>query len=468
MTHLKIYQPEDQSAAPLKPLPGATRRLPERDSQQRVKCVRKTPTGEHYIPIRKRDLVELLTKDEELDLVARGALLKLAKLVEAVLHHEFHERLEELKQLYSVNDPDADPVSREEVTDDDRRARAKQFLRSAGKLLERANFRKVTNDELLASLETASEWGVNLQVDLSVFRHLEIYCRGEMTGSRVKRSWRTWFRSVNVPIPTYQRLVVMFQLKDGTEHAAEIPGALGRRDAVVLKLFKNIPKMDVDMLLPGTQIRMTLWDQGKIWLPTVSGIGIVTLKLLQGAAGIAMAGLQGTIATLSLVGGFVGYGVRSFYGYLQTKDRYQLNLTRSLYYQNLDNNAGVLFRLLDEAEEQEFREILLAYSLLLREGKLGLTSDQLDEVVQSWLKERAGIDVDFEVDDAMEKLARMKLATLTASGRWIASPIEDSLKALDHAWDHYFEYHNGPELETQRTSTARSKVLPDQAPRRAA
>ena len=36
--------------------------------------------------------------------------------------------------------------------------------------------------------------------------------------------------------------------------------------------------------------------------------------------------------------------------------QYQLNLTQSLYYQNIDNNAGALFRLLNEAEEQEFRE----------------------------------------------------------------------------------------------------------------
>ena len=42
--------------------------------------------------------------------------------------------------------------------------------------------------------------------------------------------------------------------------------------------------------------------------------------------------------------------------YPYTRDKYRLCLTRNLYYQNLDNNAGVLFRILEEAEEQELRQ----------------------------------------------------------------------------------------------------------------
>ena len=52
--------------------------------------------------------------------------------------------------------------------------------------------------------------------------------------------------------------------------------------------------------------------------------------------------------------------MRSFHGYLRTREKHQLSLTRHLYFQNLDNNAGVIYHLLAEAEEQEFREIVLA------------------------------------------------------------------------------------------------------------
>src|SRR6185436_10749928 len=96
-----------------------------------------------------------------------------------------------------------------------------------------------------------------------------------------------------------------------------------------------------------------------------------------------LAAAAGVYGILTVLGVTCGYGIRSFYGYLQTKQKYQLNLTESLYYQNLDNNAGVLSRLLDEAEEQENREAILAYFFLwqARGAQLdqpsGLTADEL-------------------------------------------------------------------------------------------
>jgi len=51
-----------------------------------------------------------------------------------------------------------------------------------------------------------------------------------------------------------------------------------------------------------------------------------------------------------------GYGYKSYHSHTVKKTRYSLQLTKSLYFQTLDSNAGVLFRLLDEAEEQECRE----------------------------------------------------------------------------------------------------------------
>ena len=152
-------------------------------------------------------------------------------------------------------------------------------------------------------------------------------------------------------MPLYQRLVVMFRLREHRDLRREIDVK-----PVYIKLFKNIPQQDIDMLLPATRFRLTLLDRGKIILPTLSGIAIAVYKIVQGALLVAFAGLYGVLAVLGLVGGTVGYGVKSFLGYLRTKEKYQLSLTRSLYFQNLDNNAGVLYRLLDEAEEQECLE----------------------------------------------------------------------------------------------------------------
>ena len=208
-----------------------------------------------------------------------------------------------------------------------------------------------------------------------------------------------------------------------------------------LKIFKNIPQLDLEMLLPGTRIKMTLLDRGRIVLPTLSGLAITIYKILTGAVALAFAGLYGILAFLGLVGGTLGYGFKSFLGYLRAKDKYQLHLTRSLYYQNLDNNAGVLFRLLDEVEEQEFREAALAYFLLWRHaGTSGWSQQSLDHHAEVFLRQTLDAEIDFEVDDALGKLRRFGLVETLPSGNVRAVSIRGALGRLDQAWDNFFQY----------------------------
>jgi hypothetical protein len=152
-------------------------------------------------------------------------------------------------------------------------------------------------------------------------------------------------------------------------------------------------------------------------------------------------GIGGLFGVAAVAFTLVGYGIRSFFSYLSTKSKYQLNLTRSLYFQNLDNNAGVLARLIDEAEEQECREALLAWFLLWREaGEEGWTDRELDRRVEAFVAEQVGVQVDFECGDAIEKLRRLQLVETTSQGKLAAAPIEQCLDRLDRAWDNYFQY----------------------------
>ena len=204
---------------------------------------------------------------------------------------------------------------------------------------------------------------------------------------------------------------------------------------VYIKLFKDIPKADLDMLLPGTEVKMSLVDRAKIALPTLSGVSIAVWKAVQTSLVVAAAGLYSSLAMLGLVGGTLGYGVRSFYGYLNTKQKYQLNLTQSLYYQNLDNNAGAIYRLLDEAEEQENREAMLAYFYLWHEAPAeGWSEQELDEQIEAFLRNATAHEVDFEVSDALEKLMRFDVVSQGADGRYRALPIERAIEVLGRRW----------------------------------
>lgn len=399
-----------------------------------------------FIPIRKSELTDLLCRQPGLADADRDLFRKLCRLLDATIHFENQSRLEELKNAYSHFDPDTDTRRLSSQSEAALEVQMDKLFGNFVELLERANFVRLSRANITEALAAASDWGLNLSVDFDVFDRLEIFARGDIVGTRTRRNWRTRFQPVDVSVPVYQRLVLILKIRDWKNLGQTVD-----TKSVYIKVFKDIPKLDLEMLLPGTQVKLSLFDRGRILLPTLSGVAMTAWKVTQGALAVAAAGFYSSLAFLGLVGGTLGYGLRSFYGYLQTKQKYQLNLTQSLYYQNLDNNAGAIFMLLNEAEEQEFRETALAYFMLLvRAPKDGWTREQLDDEVEVFLSKATGLEVDFEIGDAYEKLVRYQLVEQCGNGRVRAVPLHTALESLDQMWDNAFDYN-----QTSSTSTKR-------------
>ncbi|HMC10810.1 MAG TPA: DUF3754 domain-containing protein, partial [Pirellulaceae bacterium] len=347
---------------------------------------------DHYIPLRPAELVRKLGDEPRVTIFEREQFRRLCQLIEATIHHEYHSRLVQLKAAYAPFDPDDDAASQFSLSDDQRAASCREMFDDFDALLMRANYRRLSRDEIDRAIRSPSNSGPQLHLDLELFERLEVYVRGNCELTRINRSWRTLWRDRQHLVPGYRRLAIIFRLRQ----SSPLTDPLDTR-AVVLKLFKDIPREDLETLLPGANIRIGLCEQAQILVPTLSGIGLTLFKLLKGAAAVAFAGIYGLMAFLALISGAIGYGVKSFYGYLRTREKHQLCLTRHLYFQNLDNNAGVIYHLLAEAEEQEFREIVLAWWLLWRGGLSGATAEQVDTAAEAWLKGRCGVAADFEV-----------------------------------------------------------------------
>ncbi|MDZ4821287.1 MAG: TMEM143 family protein [Planctomycetota bacterium] len=397
---------------------------------------------ENFIPIRVAQLVELLSERAELSQHESRQFAEFCRLITVTYHHAFHEELEQLKSAYAAVDPDSDTVSLNEPTAEELEVSSNQFFDRTMWLLERANFRRLSPTEIQEAVKSIGELGLRIELNFEVFARLEVYVRGDISQRRWKRSWKQWLRRVPTDIPAYERLAMVFRLQDH-----ERLGAEANPRVIHLKLFKNVPKMDLEMLLPGAIIRMSLLDRIKIFVPTVSGLAISGWKLLQGALTLAATGVYGMLGLAGMLGGTVGYGVKSFIGYQRTIQKYQLNLTKRLYFQNLDNNAGVLFRLINEAEEQECREAILAY-YFLRWRTDGVakpsTSCELDRTIEQFIRSQIGCDVDFEVSDALQKLQRLGLvdyhtAGSKTAGTWQAVSLDVAITRLSQRWSTAFE-----------------------------
>ncbi|MCS7047601.1 MAG: TMEM143 family protein, partial [Gemmataceae bacterium] len=388
---------------------------------------------EHYIPLRRRDLIELLCRDRDMTPALGEQFRRLAELLSATFHFEYHRVLEELKDEYAPFDPDACTKAITTLSPEQRAAKVDRLFARFAQLMERANFKRLDRQVILDAMREVSDWGLNMEVDFNVMERFDLYVRGDTKGTRYRRRLSKFWRLEAVQLPVYERLVLIVKLRP----SKRLPGGIDTDD-VFLKIFKDIPKMDLEMLLPGARMQMPGVARLKLGGSIVSGLGLITYNILKQALTAAALGWQFFWGPLVAV---FGYGYRQYYGYQSAKTTHTLRLTQSLYYQNLGNNLGVLFHLIDEAEEQETREALLAYFHLWRHaGERGWTATDLDNYVEMDLERIADIKVDFEIDDALAKLERLQLVAKNGD-RYVAVPIEQALERLDYAWDNYFKYN---------------------------
>ena len=132
--------------------------------------------------------------------------------------------------------------------------------------------------------------------------------------------------------------------------------------------------------------------------------------------------------------------LKTWMTYQKTREKYQTQVSKDLYFKGLANNAAVLNMIVDLGEEQEVKEALLAYTFLLAEQDKGYDEEGLDNRIEGWLLDAFGHDIDFEVDDALGKLEDMRLLRTAGDGTLSVLPTNEALAILDDHWDNIYDY----------------------------
>ncbi|MCA9715642.1 MAG: DUF3754 domain-containing protein [Myxococcales bacterium] len=416
-----------------------------------------------HIPMSRRAIVDALLErareDGEGALVSPEQFAELAEILQAIYHFEMHGRLEGMKDDYAPFNPD-----REVVIDDGLDAAAhdksaERLRQSVERVLERGNYALLRQSEILRAFSERSLFPVDLHVDMDFFDEFMVYARGESIRQETVATWFGLYSRTH-EVPAHDRVCLFIRCKDD----AHIPGKKRKRMGVthhpgmiLLKLFRNIPKNDLEMLFPSFELRMRMIDKLLLGVPALAA-GVPVLAKL-GPALVAMGVLvglaEGRMSSASLITGLTGLVMLGTYLFTQWS-RFQFQkalfmrvLSENLYFRNLDNNEGVLTRLIDDAEEEECKEALLAYFFLLRAGG-EMSGETLDEQVEAWLLATFGFDIDFDVSDALRKLEELGIGLATeAEGTWRAIPIDDALALVHRRWDDYF-------IERRRAAVARA------------
>jgi len=374
---------------------------------------------------------------------------QLAHMLAQIFHFEFHRVIEALKNAYAELDPDQDTRQVDLPGDGD----SPEFVDLLDGLLEKANYERIGEAELNQALNESSLFKIRLQVDFADFAEVLLFARGQSIRSETVPTW-FGLRSRRIEFVNYDRVVVYLRVRNDYQNAAR-DYSYCRPGATLLRLFRNVPRADLEMLFPNTQVRMRLIDKLLIGVPAlVSGGIVLTTKL--GASIVLLGSLFGywlglhsqptelnqtrVMVLLAGAAALGGYLWKQFSNFRNRKILFMQTLTQNLYFKNLDNNAGVFYRLVNDAEEEESKEALLAYYFLLINPQ-GLAKDELDRQIEDWFQQTWNCELDFEIDDALQKLHSLGLVEESA-GSLRAVTIDQGIRLLDQRWDNYFVPQN--------------------------
>lgn len=396
---------------------------------------------ERFIPIRVSEIVSLLCSEEIPEEEQRKKFLKFSPLLEEVIHREYHEMEEEIEDFYFPFNPSTDLKTLEEYDNEELRENKEKFLKKIRKILERGNFNLVNDQELEYAFQEDSDIAVKVEVDMDEFKELHIFKRGEESKtievprfSFLPGFLKNLFKRKR-ELDFYGMIVMVIESKKDYK-PSEIQFQSGEEkdedlEKIYLKVFRNIPKPDLEMVFPNSKAQMTLFDKLRIVLPLMFGVGVVFTKILSESGGISM------ILVASIIAALAGYAFKSYISYKNRVLKYTKKLSQGRYFRSLGDSAAVLQYVVNEAEEEEAKEALLGYFFLLK-NESGLTISELDQEVEDWFEEH-GLSIDFEIEDSIRKLEELELA-YQENENWKVKNLDEALKKLNQIDDSYYEY----------------------------
>lgn len=407
--------------------------------------------NDRFIPVRKSDLINACIAHKDMQDNDKQGFQTLCEMIVSTLHFDYHKTLEILKDSYAPFDPNTDTLTVSSISPKQLQEKQQTFATSFAEVLNAANFEKVTDQDLQEALGEESLFKVRLAVEFDDFAEVIFYRRGEYQKTETLSSL-FGLRKRSLTFTNYDKVAVYIKFK---EHSYFVENKRNTQNfepgSTIIKLFQNVPKADLEMLFPNSEVRMRNLDKAIIGGSALVGGAVVMVTKL-GATLILLAGLFSywlglsdkvvTIGTQELLALGVGAGVLGgfiFKEWSKFKNRrlkFMKALADNLYFKNLDNNAGVFHHLIDSAEEEECKEAILGYYFLLK-SEAPLSSEQLDMQIEQWFSTEFNYRIDFEVEDALTKLTRFGIVTF-ADGLYSAKSLPEARATLDATWDAIF------------------------------
>ncbi len=414
---------------------------------------------ECFIPLTTFALVDRLTLEAAWAPGEAAQVRRFFSYLEFWRRQQHNAHVQKLLRAYEPFSPDSDLLITREYTPEDRKVLQKQVIQGATAVLEHANYKQIKPSDVEIILTTESHYGLDLQVDFTVFEECLVFFRGASVRRDQRRNYKKFMRKEEFDVPIFQRLFLLFKLKPLEVRVQEVMASnkLSHKEAeklvkklrgslppevkegnIYMKLFKNIPRSDIEMIFPNTRVRFRLMDKLKLGL---TGGGAVGMGVMGTAGKIAAGGLAATnpIALAGAVAGLGGIAFRQGVNFMNQKQRYMVVMAQNLYFHAMADNRGVLIKLSDRAAEEDVKEEMLLYSVLAKEHATRADLPAIDAAIEQYLSATFGVYVDFDLDDALERLIEDGLVAEGEDGTLHTMPPAQAARHLDAKWDHFLD-----------------------------
>lgn len=413
-------------------------------------------TRETFIPVTRQALVDRLTRPQAWMPGEAAHADRFFTYLAYWRQQQYQSKNIAIEQAYEPFNPDTDLLQTRQYTDVETFKLQKRLVSHVRHLLEQANYVRIRPDDVEIIMTAETHYGLDFHIDLEAFEELLIFYRGASTRKDQRRTLRKFFRKTEFDVPVYQRLFILFKLKPEEQRIEEIMRArkIGRKQAtkavrnmrerlppgisdtnIYMKMFRDIPRADIEMIFPNTRVKFRMLDKVKIGVTSVGGLGAG----VAGAAGKVGAALSNPIAALMLAGSFGGLAFRQVMGAVNQHQKYMVVMAQNLYFHSLADNRGVLVLLADRAAEEDVKEEILLYSVLAKEQVNRADLPAVDRAIEQFLLTTFGVDVDFDLEDALGRLIGDGIVTEGPDGTLTAAPPREAALRIDALWDAFLD-----------------------------
>ncbi len=415
--------------------------------------------AESFIPVPRTEITNRLSRPEVWPAGMAPDVKRLFRYLTAWRHIGYNELLDRLDSAYDLFSPDSDIRVDQTRTNAEIVATRADFMAKMRHLLVHANFKEIPRDTLDKVLTRDSEYGLDLHVDFDDYDEIMLYWRGTAERSRSKPANILFWRKITSQFPVYKRLFLLLKLKPkevriaemmrdhGLSYKAALRQLNSRRkmlpvdaddDAVFLKIFKDIPLSDMEMMFPNTKVKFRKSDKVMISLSAGGSLGGViaapVLKLFAATSLMIMTPAAFGMLALALAG--VGY--RQFNSMINQRRQYMSILAQNLYFHTLADNRAALTLLASRAEEEDVKEDMLLYAMLAKEKSVHRSElDQIRQAIIDHLKRDFDVTVSFDAEEALGRLIKDGVVTELPDGTFRTMTPTEGIRHFDKLWDGY-------------------------------